>query len=74
MPEISKTVFTFTVLHPTDEPLWSLEHALSESDDGNAVGWTTGSVTVAVPAGDVAAELIALGNDGEFFDEDEDLW
>lgn len=65
--EISKTVFTFTVLHESGELLTSLEHALSESMFGAAVGQTTGRTTVPVGAGDVKDELLALGNDGEFF-------
>lgn len=65
--EISKTVFTFTVLHQTDDPPASLEDALSESMFGGSVGQTTGRTTVAVPGGDVETELKQLGNDGEFF-------
>lgn len=73
MTEISKTTITLTVLHYSDEPLSpSLEWVLEEIDTGNAVGWETGRVTVAVPADAVRGELLALGNDGEFFNEDVD--
>lgn len=78
---ISKTTFTFTVLHRTDEPfIWdgqegvgpydnNLGEALARSWDGHAVGWVADETTV-VPSDQVAAELVALGNDGTFFDDD----
>jgi hypothetical protein len=74
MSGISKTVITITVLHPSDEPLsGSLACVLEEMDDGNAVGLETFRTTVAVADDAVKNELLALGNDGEFF-EVEDYW
>ncbi len=67
---ISKTVFTFTVLHRTDEPLDSIEAALAESFDGNAVGRETSVTSTPVPDNEVADELVKLDNDGTFFDHD----
>lgn len=79
---ISKTTFTFTVLHRTDEPFtWdhgngdgalntNLGEALTRSWDGHAVGAVTDETTVPVPSSQVEDELVALGNDGEFFDDD----
>ena len=69
---ISKTTYTFTVLHRTDEPLESMGEALHRASEGNAVGAVTGEHTVEVPSDSVADELLELGNDGEFFDGD--LW
>lgn len=69
-PVISKTTFTFTVLHRTDEPIEDLEEAIARSFDGHAVGLETGSTTETVPNERVRAELVLLHNDGEFFDID----
>jgi hypothetical protein len=79
--KISKTTFTFVVLHRTDEPFVgtpdhsgpyadSLGEALERSWDGHAVGWTVDAVTEEVPDQDVSEELGKLGNDGTFFDFD----
>jgi hypothetical protein len=73
MSTISRTTFTFTVLHRTDEPFLSddpLQEALARSYDGNAVGATTGDVTIDLPDTTVPEELVELGNDGSFFDDD----
>jgi hypothetical protein len=82
MTTISKTTFTFTVLHRTDEPFtWdesdgdgpldnNLGEALSRSWDGHAVGWVTSEETVGVPDIEVPEALVELSNDGSFFDED----
>lgn len=80
MSTISRTTFTFTVLHRTDEPFdnfhgdgpldGSLGEALSRSWDGNAVGAVTEEVTEEVADFDVKDELVALDNDGTFFDDD----
>lgn len=67
---ISKTVISFTVLHRTDEPIEDLQDALSRSFDGHAVGLETAQNTEQIADFQVADELIALGNDGEFFDHD----
>lgn len=77
---ISRTTFTFTVLHRTDEPFTgfdgdgpldtTLGEALARSWDGNAVGLVTAEVTVPVPLEEVEDALVALGNDGAFFDTD----
>jgi len=79
---ISKTTITFVVLHRTDEPLDNFEQhgdgpldnslgeALARSWDGNAVGSIVTDETVPVPDEQVEDELVALGNDGEFFDDD----
>jgi hypothetical protein len=81
MTPISKTVFTFTVLHRTDEPFVGgnsdhpfdnhLGEALRRSWDGHAVGDITSEVTTDIMLPEtVRDELEKLGNDGEFFDDD----
>jgi hypothetical protein len=70
MTTIMKTTFTFTVLHRTDSPLLDLAYALEESDTGHAVGNVTQVSWEQVPDDEVPGELDALGNDGEFFDDD----
>lgn len=69
---ISRTTFTFTVLHPSSEDIaeWDLYDVVSECDTGHAVGAVTRTLTEAIPDKDVPAELRKLGNDGEFFDAD----
>lgn len=80
---ISKTTFTFTVLHRADEPFeegnedsWDdnpLGEALARSWDGHAVGRITKQETRDIELPEtVRSELVALGNDGEFFDDDLD--
>lgn len=69
MSTISKTTFTYTVLHRTDEPVMSIEEAMSRAWDGDAVGGETEVIAVHVPDEQVEDELVALGNDGEFFND-----
>jgi hypothetical protein len=70
-PKIAKTTITFTVLHLASDPLPDdLLVVLEETNTGHAVGWTTDRKTVEVPDSRVVTELVALGNDGSFFDDD----
>jgi len=73
---IVKTTITITVVHRADNPLTdhSIDEVLYEMQEGDAVGWETGRVTEAVPAERVCDELVALGNDGTFFDDDDEAW
>jgi hypothetical protein len=67
---IVKTTITVTVLHRAADVLpSSLKDVLYEMDEGFAVGWQTGRVSETVPADQVETELIAVGNDGAFFDD-----
>lgn len=79
---INMTVYTFTVLHRTDEPFHGdtyymgpfegseLGEAMTRAYDGNAVGIEQFVQTTEVQsAEDVRKYLIAMGNDGEFFDD-----
>ena len=70
---IVKTTITITALHRADTALGdSIEDVLYEMSEGGAVGWETGRTTVPVPAERVQDELIAVGNDGTFFDDTDD--
>lgn len=85
MSAISKTTITFTVLHRTgDEGLVEagnrdyghyldspLGYIMQESWDGGMVGVESEPTTVPVPASKVERELLAMGNDGTFFEGDD---
>lgn len=68
--KIYKTVITLTVLHTGDLP-HDLRYVLEEAEYGNAVGQETERVTTKLPDESVRAELLAIGNDGEFFSDDD---
>jgi hypothetical protein len=70
MSTISRTIFTFEVLHRTDQPCTELDEALERASDGHAVGMVTSEKTVEVPDTEVPETLIDFGSDGEFFDDD----
>jgi hypothetical protein len=72
---IVKTTITITVLHRADNPMTDhdINEVLYEMSEGEAVGWETDRVTNPVPADQVGDELGALGNDGTFFDDDEEF-
>jgi hypothetical protein len=85
MTQISKTTVTFTVLHRTDDPVLSGQETIGEYDhaydgllgyimreswDGGMVGVESDPKTVPVPDDQVPGELLAMGNDGTFFDDD----
>lgn len=67
---IAKTVYGFTVLHRADEKPVGLEDAIAQSYDGHAVGMETSEETTKIEDKDVEDELVALYNDGTFFDID----
>lgn len=67
---IQKSTFTYVVLHRSDEVPESLGDAMVQAYDGGMVGLEIESVTVDIPNENVSDELVALGNDGEFFDSD----
>lgn len=60
---ISKTVYEFTVLHPTQSPPGSLEDALRESMIGHMVGDVTFEGTEVVPSDRLLTEVQVLGGD-----------
>ena len=85
--KVSKTTITFTVFHRTDDnPFTGVEEtwgeydhpfdgplglAMQEAWDGSMVGMESEPVTVPVPEEQLEAALQAIGNDGEFFNDDE---
>lgn len=69
-PNIARTTFTFTVLHPADVTFDDLRTALDEAFDGHAVGQETNQETVLLGDTLVPGELVRLGNDGTFFDSE----
>lgn len=72
---IVKTTITITVLHRADNILESdLEDVLYEINEGAAVGWETNRTTIPVPVDRVSDELVELGNDGTFFDDDDSYY
>ena len=70
MSKISKTTFTFTVLHRTDEQPTSLVQAMEEADTGDMVGAEKRTKTVGVADNLVAWELQQMGSDATFFEVD----
>lgn len=67
--DISKTTYTYVVYHRTDDQPDDLGHALAEAYDGSMVGSVIDDRTEPVDPGSLVDELVAIGNDGEFFDE-----
>lgn len=67
---IDKTTYTFVVYHENDDPPISLRHAIAESYDGSMVGAVTNERTDAVHPDNLRDELIAIDNDGTFFDRE----
>ena len=75
MKRIRKTVFTVTVLSEEGEippGQLELETVLSEMDDGPYIGQCTTESEDWLDPVKVQDELLALGNDGTFFDLGED--
>lgn len=70
MAKIQKTTFVITVLHTDDERpnAPSIEQLAKALDDGPWIGQMEQKATVPVPAKSVCKELLAIGNDGTFFD------
>lgn len=70
MPKIRKTTFTVTVLHSADLPVdkMSADEILAEMDNGECIGSIGRKVTMALGPNAVKNELLAIGNDGTFFD------
>lgn len=74
MPAIEKTIVTVTVLHPAGEgpaedcTLEDIERAL----DDDWIGTVEFGEPVPVPPQAVEKELRAVGNDGGFFQDDDE--
>ncbi|MBO9579511.1 MAG: hypothetical protein J7498_01305 [Sphingobium sp.] len=70
-PKIQKTEMTFTFLHLAADIAgnWSIDQIFHECDHGGFVGEWTKTVKCDVPDDKVEDELLALGKDGEFFND-----
>lgn len=74
---IFKTTLTVIVLHEADSAEEAAQRIADEGlngtayeiTDGEWIGMVVNGPTVEVPADKVESELIALGNDGTFFDD-----
>jgi len=67
---IVKTVFTYTILHPENVRIDSIEQAIAEAFDGDAVGQETDSRSqILTNPKEIEKELVELGNDGDFFND-----
>jgi hypothetical protein len=77
MPQVRKTVITLTVLSAADadapDPAYSsLEEITQQMDTGCFLGdWIAQSSSI-LPADKVENECVKLGNDGSFFDLDDE--
>lgn len=68
---ISRTTFTFEVLHRTDDAPHTLDDAFNEIERGHAIGGPQHAVTAEVPDTDVPETLVDdFNDDGSFFDHD----
>lgn len=72
MPPIVKLKIQLTVLMPEsrhgDLNTMSLAQLVAEMDGGDFVGDHVNTYVGVVPPGNVTNELLAVGNDGTFFD------
>ena len=71
MPLIRKTTFTYVVYHEADDEPVNLPHAMWEANQGSMVGSTIDMKTESVHPDKLVDELVAIGNDGTFFDTEE---
>lgn len=70
---VYKTVVTVTVLSDYELPDGvTLEEIAAEADDGSMICGCDWGETERVPANQVHQELLAVGNDGSFFGDDDD--
>lgn len=68
---VYKTVVEVTLLTTYEDVAHgTLEEMISEAASGEAVLGYTVTECYALPESEIRQELIALGNDGEFFEED----
>jgi hypothetical protein len=68
--KIRKDTIVVTILRPADIPLPDTLEGMGEFiDSGDGVGSFTVSTSTDVPANAVREELLAVGNDGSFFEE-----
>jgi hypothetical protein len=74
---IKKTMIVITFLHRDDYPIAAtpIEDLLNDADTGPIIaGSATILSTDTVPPDQVEAELLAIGNDGSFFEDPDDTF
>jgi hypothetical protein len=69
MTHVQKTTYTYVVYHTADDPPQDMSHAMREAFDGSMVGQVINERIDDVAPDKLVDELIAIGNDGEFFEE-----
>ena len=69
--QIKQTTFTLTVLHRADEDPTDLniESVLQEIDSGSMIGQVDLGRQEDVPQNELQDRLLAIGNDGTFFND-----
>ena len=75
MWQIKKTIIQVTVLHRGEDSLDGMSLGILGEyiDDGAGIGQSTVISTEVLPGKQVKHELLALGNDGSFFSDGEDI-
>lgn len=68
MAKIYKHVYTVVVLSESDDTVGDLDVLANSIDTGEDIGQFEHTSTEEVPAEQVKQELLAIGNDGTFFD------
>lgn len=68
MAKIFKHIYTVVVLSDSDEPVDDLNVLADSIDTGEDIGQFEHTSTEEVSAEQVKQELLAIGNDGTFFD------
>jgi hypothetical protein len=73
MRTVYKHVFTL-IVYSEGDPLnneWDMDDIMYEMDTGCLIGYTKLESVEAVPPERVKEDLLAIGNDGTFFDDEE---
>lgn len=76
---VFRTAILITVLHEARDldtaraeiTSMRVHDILSEMDDGSFIGATRWEATREIPPAEVRTELLAIGNDGTFFEDEE---
>lgn len=70
MTRYMKTIITLTLIHDVALQVTAMGHAdlAREMEEGEAIGAMELVSSTPIPDGEIRRELMAVGNDGEFFD------
>jgi len=66
---ICKTTYTYVVYHEQDDDPQDIYNAIQQAYDGGMVGATVSESTTPVDPDKLHEELVAIGNDGLFFED-----